>query len=297
MSQQQTRKRGANYTQEEKSLLLDLVMQFKGIIECKRTGGKFIERKREAWNAVTMKYNSSCTSGPRDTDQLKSLYDNMKQKSRKDVGESNKLAYINAEQNRMVTEDDVARAIRNIKEDKVEMNKTGGGFWKPKMTDNDAKVLAIIQDQVEPLYNPYDSASSFFKEPAFFTAETDVNINSIIPIPGSASTSCPPPQEIIVIAEERQPSDSITVEVHSTPKIAATPKRANLSSKKKAFKQRKMIKPASAEALKKLYFKKKCQNADLERKKLMLEILHMKKEHSLKMEILKNKEKNVEFNI
>ncbi|KAF9809403.1 hypothetical protein SFRURICE_003500 [Spodoptera frugiperda] len=62
---------------------------FKDIIECKRTGGKFIQKKREAWKAISIKYNSSCTSGPRDADQLKTLYDNMKQKSRKDVGESN----------------------------------------------------------------------------------------------------------------------------------------------------------------------------------------------------------------
>ncbi|KAJ8729022.1 hypothetical protein PYW07_006718 [Mythimna separata] len=216
----------------------------KDIIECKRTGGKFIERKRKAWNAITTKFNSSCTSGPRDTDQLKSLYDNMKQKSRKDVGESNKLAYINAEQNQMVTQDDVACAIRNIKEDKIEMIKTGGGFWKPKMTDSDAKVLAIIQDQVEPLCNPYDSASGFFKDTDVITA---ANINGIIPIPAYASTSCPPTQEIIVIAEERQASDSLTAEINSTPKIAATPKHHNFSSKKKAFKQRKILKPASAE--------------------------------------------------
>ncbi|XP_022818329.1 uncharacterized protein LOC111350863 [Spodoptera litura] len=89
MSQQQPRKRGANYTQDEKALLLDLVMQYKDIIECKRTGGKFIEKKREVWMAITIKFNSSCTSGTRDTDQLKSLYDNMKQKSCKDVGASN----------------------------------------------------------------------------------------------------------------------------------------------------------------------------------------------------------------
>lgn len=43
------------------------------------------------------------------------------------------------------------------------MNKTGGGFWKPKSTDCDTKILAVIQDQVEPLPNPYDSAAAYFK--------------------------------------------------------------------------------------------------------------------------------------
>lgn len=43
------------------------------------------------------------------------------------------------------------------------MKKTGGGFWKPKTTDSDTNILAIIQDQVEPLTNPYDSGAVYFK--------------------------------------------------------------------------------------------------------------------------------------
>lgn len=52
--------------------------------------------------------------------------------------------------------------------------------------------------------------------------------------------------------------------------------------------QKKIKKPNSAEALKRMYFKKKCENAYLERKKLMQEILFNKEEHKLKMAILKN---------
>lgn len=55
-----------------------------------------------------------------------------------------------------------------------------------------------------------------------------------------------------------------------------------------AFKQRIITNKSSAEALKKLYFKKKCQNADLERKQLLMKLLYAKREHILKMEILKN---------
>ncbi|RVE43110.1 hypothetical protein evm_012251 [Chilo suppressalis] len=51
--------------------------------------------------------------------------------------------------------------------------------------------------------------------------------------------------------------------------------------------KRKLIKASSSDQLKKLYFKKKCLNAVLERKKLMLDILHKKKEHELRMQILK----------
>jgi hypothetical protein len=55
-----------------------------------------------------------------------------------------------------------------------------------------------------------------------------------------------------------------------------------------AYKPRNIIKKSSAETLKRLYFKKKCQNADLEKKKLMMEMLFCKREHLLRMELLKN---------
>lgn len=45
----------------------------------------------------------------------------------------------------------------------MEIQKTGGGSWKPIVTDSDAKILAILQDQIEPLPNPYDSGAVYFK--------------------------------------------------------------------------------------------------------------------------------------
>lgn len=66
-----------------------LFFRYKHIIEDKRTGGILINKKKEAWREVTLKYNSNCTSGTRETEQLKALYDNMKQKSRKIVAENN----------------------------------------------------------------------------------------------------------------------------------------------------------------------------------------------------------------
>ncbi|XP_048481530.1 uncharacterized protein LOC105390071 [Plutella xylostella] len=138
------RGRGANYTAEEKTLLSELVMKYKYIVEDKRSGGIFIKRKRDAWVEIAQKYNANCTSGRRELDQLKSLYDNMKQKARKNLGESNKIEYIaRMEEKTLITQEDVARALQNIKDDKVQMNKTGGGVYKAKTTETDEKILAI----------------------------------------------------------------------------------------------------------------------------------------------------------
>ncbi|RVE42447.1 hypothetical protein evm_012904 [Chilo suppressalis] len=288
MSQKQSKKRGANYTQEEKSLLLDLIMQYKDIVESKRTGGIFTQKKRDAWSTITAKYNSN-GSGPRDVGQLKALYDNMKQKSRKEIGEKN----------------DLTQALLNVKEDKMEMKKTGGGFWKPRTTEADAKVLSIIQEQTEPLCNPYDSAAGFFNDIVDITCMDQNNIienNNII----QASTStlnapCLPVQDIL----GEKTTSTCPGQIITTPKKAATEcpkndvKRNELpigsgSMKKpshykiihhKNVTKRKLIKASSSDQLKKLYFKKKFQNAESMTKNLMLDILHKKKEHELRMQI------------
>ncbi|XP_063836342.1 uncharacterized protein LOC135085483 [Ostrinia nubilalis] len=313
MSQKQTRKRGANYTQEEKSILLQLIMQYKDIVESKRTGGIVIQRKKEVWNTITSKYNSSCTSGPRDVDQLKALYDNMKQKSRKEIGEKNKEAYIRATEMEVVTEEDLTQALMNIKEDKIEMKKTGGGYWKPKTTDSDAKVLSIIKEQTEPLHNPYDSAAVFFNDVVEITCSSQNNIlienNDKILCASSLNTPCLStqeevmeitmsscPEEVIIETPKRVTTEcqgkvnkrkELSMESGNIKKISRPPAAHSKLLHKNKVTQRKLIKQSSADELKKLYFKKKCQNADLERKKFMLEILQMKKEHELRMLILK----------
>ncbi|XP_037877230.1 uncharacterized protein LOC119628387 isoform X1 [Bombyx mori] len=308
MSQKQVRKRGANYTQEEKILLLDLIMQYKDIVESKRTGGIIIQKKKEVWITITSKYNSSCSSGPRDVDQLKALYDNMKQKSRKEISEKNKEAYIQAMEMEVVTEADVTRALINIKEDKIEMKKTGGGFWKPKSTETDAKVLSIIKEQTEPLHNPYDSAADFFNDVVEITCTDEGNklIDNDL-INSSPYTPCVALKEISMTTglEEVTPkrvaseSEGKVVKKREFSMGSGSIKKINEPAhikmlQKKKVTPRKLIKKSSAEQLKNTYFKKKSQNADLERKKLMIEILYIKKEHELRMQILKAKQWRLE---
>lgn len=308
MSQKQVRKRGANYTQEEKTLLLDLIMQCKDILESKRTGGIIIQKKKEVWITITSKYNSSCSSGPRDVDQLKALYDNMKQKSRKEISEKNKEAYIQAMEMEVVTEADVTRALINIKEDKIEMKKTGGGFWKPKSTETDAKVLSIIKEQTEPLHNPYDSAADFFNDVVEITCTDEGNklIDNDL-INSSPYTPCVALKEISMTTglEEVTPkrvaseSEGKVVKKREFSMGSGSIKKINEPAhikmlQKKKVTPRKLIKKSSAEQLKNTYFKKKSQNADLERKKLMIEILYIKKEHELRMQILKAKQWRLE---
>ncbi|XP_062525433.1 uncharacterized protein LOC101741159 isoform X4 [Bombyx mori] len=246
-------------------------MQCKDILESKRTGGIIIQKKKEVWRTITSKYNSSCSSGPRDVDQLKALYDNMKQKSRKEIGEKNKVAYIQAMEMEVVTEADVTRALINIKEDKIEMKKTGGGFWKPKSTETDAKVLSIIKEQTEPLHNPYDSAADFFNDVVEITCTDEGNklIDNDL-INSSPYTPCVALKEISMttdleeVTPKRVASESegkvlkkreFSMESGSIKKINE-PAHIKMLQKKKVT-PRKLIKKSSAEQLKNTYLKKK----------------------------------------
>ncbi|XP_049704722.2 uncharacterized protein LOC110379537 isoform X1 [Helicoverpa armigera] len=280
------RVRRANYTAEERTLLAELVTKYKHIIEDKRIGGIYIRKKKEAWGVIKNKFNSNCTTGPREVEHLKALYDNMKQKSRKTVAENNKMEYMNSRVQDIVKQEDVEKPFNNFTEDKVQTNKTGEGVWKPKSTDCDSKTLAVIQVEVEPLPNPYDSDAAYFKEmdPLHeslpYTPESDENNMS-----DSTHIELIPAESTVVQDDQDLYFSDQGVPKTITRKVI-TPSRGKFVKKKLVPK--KIIKDNSVEALKRLYFKKKIQNAQMERRKLALEILFMKEEHKLKMEILEN---------
>lgn len=48
-----------NFTAAEKLLLTKLINTRKNIIENKRTDGKMINKKKMAWSAITLEYNSN----------------------------------------------------------------------------------------------------------------------------------------------------------------------------------------------------------------------------------------------
>ncbi|VEN41971.1 unnamed protein product [Callosobruchus maculatus] len=124
------RKRSANYTGREKELLISLVAKFKHIIENKKTNAVFNKQKADQWERIADEYNASQTSGLRNGLQLRSLYEQMKK-----IAKQHKA------------------------EDKVEVVKTGGGVFAPKITPQDEKILAIIKENYFTINNPFDSNS------------------------------------------------------------------------------------------------------------------------------------------
>ncbi|CAG4953053.1 unnamed protein product [Colias eurytheme] len=79
------KKRGSNYTPAEKDMLLEVIKKYQNIIENKETNAHMILKKREAWETVCQQYNTVAVSGSRTWQQLRHLYENLKQRSKKDL--------------------------------------------------------------------------------------------------------------------------------------------------------------------------------------------------------------------
>lgn len=77
-------KRGKNFTEVEKQLLIDICLSYKHIVENKRTDNSSVKQKLEAWEKIRDVYNASSETGPRTIKQLHALYDTLKKKVRKD---------------------------------------------------------------------------------------------------------------------------------------------------------------------------------------------------------------------
>ncbi|VVC93842.1 unnamed protein product [Leptidea sinapis] len=77
------KKRAPNYTENEKQNLLELVAKYKDIVDCKRTGSFYINKKQIAWAKIADEYNSFCTTGPRNMRTPKHFYNNIKHHARK----------------------------------------------------------------------------------------------------------------------------------------------------------------------------------------------------------------------
>lgn len=87
-------KRGTNYTIQEKEELMRIVSKFK-IVENKQTDGASMKEKNTAWAAIAAEFNSLGYS-VRNAKHLKNAYENIKQKTKKNIADgkvSNRILY------------------------------------------------------------------------------------------------------------------------------------------------------------------------------------------------------------
>lgn len=125
--------RSANFSNEEKILLLNIIASYKSTVENKKTNNVSVQEKADAWNMIAGEFNSvSPNNIHRTAESLKKFFENKKKEVRKVV------AY-----------------------EKKEINLTGGGTT-PKFTKDPSHelVLSLMNNKsVFGLTNPFDSDS------------------------------------------------------------------------------------------------------------------------------------------
>ncbi|XP_072386926.1 myb/SANT-like DNA-binding domain-containing protein 3 [Diabrotica undecimpunctata] len=142
-----------NYTEREKCLLLDIIGKYKHIIENKCTNAMSTAQKNKTWEKIALEFNVSAEF-PRTPKQLNTAYLNLKRITRQKVAEENIQKYNDQKVLDQLKRDQTA--------DKKDILATGGGTFKPRLTDVGAQMLGLIGNPIQPLSNSCDSASGFF---------------------------------------------------------------------------------------------------------------------------------------
>ncbi len=82
----QINRRKLNFSETEKELLLRLVDEHRDVVENKSNDTNSVQNKEQAWNTITMQYNSyPFVQTDRTPDQLKKLLQNLKTRARKEA--------------------------------------------------------------------------------------------------------------------------------------------------------------------------------------------------------------------
>lgn len=79
--------RSANFTNTDKTRLVDIVANYVHVIECKLTDGTTKNEKNQAWEMIAEDFNAQSGTCPRTATSLRTCYDNEKKRARKAVGD------------------------------------------------------------------------------------------------------------------------------------------------------------------------------------------------------------------
>ncbi|KNC22709.1 hypothetical protein FF38_07250 [Lucilia cuprina] len=86
-------RRSANFSEGEKTTLINLVYQYKTVLENKKTDAASNQKKAEVWAKVAEKFNAASGRSPRDASNLRSKYDDLKKNLRKKIGNNQREIY------------------------------------------------------------------------------------------------------------------------------------------------------------------------------------------------------------
>jgi len=127
------KKRGKNFTPREEEILVNLVQDFKGIIENKKSDSVTWKDKERAWNQIANLF--AATSGTaRESKALRDKYDAMKRHSKIELAA-----------------------------EKREIYRTGGGSTESCVSSVSRQIAAMLGDSATGMSNTLDSDKGMYK--------------------------------------------------------------------------------------------------------------------------------------
>lgn len=76
-----------HFSEKEKEVLINICIKYKPIIENKRTDGVSNKQKNIAWDNIAKEFNASGVNVPRSTKQLRTFYDNLKKRIKRQTAD------------------------------------------------------------------------------------------------------------------------------------------------------------------------------------------------------------------
>ncbi|XP_044764481.1 uncharacterized protein LOC123321042 [Coccinella septempunctata] len=216
------------------------------------------EYKREAWEEISRNFNA-CSSVPRTSQQLKTLYENLKRRGRKDLALENKDRYRELLSNMDQGEENIIidQLREKARQEKKEMMATGGGSFKNMLDDTERRIISILGDNARPLEIPFDDAHIYFEYPIpAVETEPIPNLGDPDPIPDQGVN--PIPNQWV----DPEPCGELT----STSLPPITKKLNKTRAPLKRLIRKKTLTPKDR------YYLKKLENAKIEQKILKLQL-------------------------
>jgi hypothetical protein len=126
-----TKQKSPNFSELEKEVLLELIGTRKNIIENKQNDGRMISKKNAEWSNIEKEFNSRYGINKRSLTQLKSLWKNLK-----------------------------ARTKSVVAKERRERKKTGGEPAENNLDRISCTIIEMLPQQINSLENPYDDDAS-----------------------------------------------------------------------------------------------------------------------------------------
>lgn len=131
---------------------MDIVHRYKNIIENKKTDQVHLIQKKESWKQIANDFNAQNLHVPRKWNQLKTLYEHTKHDAKKEKAADRVSCLSNLKQ------------IPHFFLFQVQTYLTGGGKKQKTISEISEKALAIIEEQITPNKNNYDSSAQFYSD-------------------------------------------------------------------------------------------------------------------------------------